>query len=248
MINKSLIITGGASGIAKDTIQYLSTKLKHIYIIDKKDIDLNISNTTFFKCDISKYDQVKKTINHIKNISKNDISFLFSCAGIIEFGTIEESSLELIDLVIDTNVKGTIYILKEVIPIMKENNFGKIVLMGSDQSFIGKRGMSIYGASKGAIAQITKSTALDFAKNNISVNCICPGTIETEKYFEILNKKAEILNKDKQLIHQISEKLQPLGRNGQPREISNLVEFLLSDKSDFITGSLISIDGGYTSQ
>ena len=111
-----------------------------------------------------------------------NIDFLFSCAGVIEFGNVEESSIELIDQVINTSIKGAIYILKEIIPLMKAIKFGKIVLMGSDQSFVSKKNMLIYGASKGAIALLTKSTALDYAKYNINVNRICPGTSETKKY------------------------------------------------------------------
>jgi NAD(P)-dependent dehydrogenase (short-subunit alcohol dehydrogenase family) len=103
--------------------------------------------------------------------------------------------------------------------------------------------MSIYGASKGAIAQLAKSTSLDYEKYNINVNCICPGTIETEKYFESINRKASMYNKDSKLIHESSEKLQPLRRNGKPIEIAHLVEFLISENSKFITGATIPIDG-----
>jgi NAD(P)-dependent dehydrogenase (short-subunit alcohol dehydrogenase family) len=102
--------------------------------------------------------------------------------------------------------------------------------------------------SKAALASIAKTTALDYARYNIRSNAVCPGTIETPLYHQAIDKYCEHSGADKTQIHQEESDLQPLGRLGQPEEVAELVLFLASEKSKFITGSLQVIDGGYTAQ
>lgn len=240
------IVTGGSSGIGAATVKLIAKSIKKVFVLDRKELTYSLENVSFIKCDVSKYEEVKAAFEEISRISK--IGYVFCNAGIIEFGNIETTPQEKIIEIININLVGTIYTLKETLPIMKANNFGRIVLMGSDQSFIGKKNMSIYGATKGAIAQLTKSTALEYAKNNITVNCVCPGTIETETYHDSINNIAKKNNIDPQVIHERTTKLTPLQRNGKPEDVANVVQFLFSEQSSFITGSLIPIDGGYTAQ
>jgi len=131
---------------------------------------------------------------------------------------------------------------------MKANGKGNIVLMGSDQSIVGKGKSSVYGLTKGAIGQLTKSTAIDYAEYNIRVNCICPGTIDTPLLAKAIEGFSWITNLSHDDILYSLESAQPIKRIAKPAEIANVVRFLLSDESSFITGSLISADGGYTCQ
>jgi NAD(P)-dependent dehydrogenase (short-subunit alcohol dehydrogenase family) len=138
--------------------------------------------------------------------------------------------------------------MKYIIPMMIENKQGSIVLMWSDQTFIAKHQSSIYGATKAAIWQLTKSTALDYAQYGIRVNAVCPWTIETPQAIMNARALADIsFDGDIQAAKKELSKWQMIERRGTPDEIANVVLFLLSDKSSFMTGSLVNADGGYTS-
>lgn len=131
---------------------------------------------------------------------------------------------------------------------MKTQGKGNIVLMGSDQSIVGKGKSAVYGLTKGAIGQLTKSTAIDYAEYNIRVNCVCPGTIETPLLNNAVDGFSRMTNSEKGAILESLKNAQPMNRIAQPYEIANVVCFLLSDDSSFMTGSLCSVDGGYTCQ
>lgn len=120
--------------------------------------------------------------------------------------------------------------------------------MGSDQSFVGKGKSSVYGMTKGAIGQLTKSTAIDYAPFNIKVNCICPGTIDTPLLDKAIVKFQSLTGFSSLEIQELLEKAQPINRITKPEEIANVACYLLSDENSFMTGSLIPVDGGYTCQ
>lgn len=123
-----------------------------------------------------------------------------------------------------------------------------MVLIGSDQSFIAKPGNSIYGATKGAIAQLTKAVALENAHYPVRVNCVCPGTIDTPLYRYAVERFVARTGTPLTEIEQELNQAQPLGRIGQASEVANVVDFLLSSQASFITGALIPVDGGYIAQ
>src|SRR5689334_16541524 len=120
--------------------------------------------------------------------------------------------------------------------------------MGSDQTFAGKASSSVYGMTKGAIGQLTKSTAIDYAAYNIRANCICPSTIHTPLLYKAVDVFGGCTSSAKQAVYKDLDKVQPIGRIGKPGEIAAAVAFLLSDENSFMTGSLVSVDGGYVCQ
>ena len=243
--NKIAVITGASSGIGKATRQVLMEKGAVVYNLDLFNDDSN--DAFYINCDVSNYDSVKDAVKNIF-IKHNRIDLLFANAGLHKVGNIEETSIDDFEKILSVNLKGVFYVLKEILPIMKANGKGNIVLMGSDQSIIGKGKSSVYGLTKGAIGQLTKSTAIDYADYNIRVNCICPGTIDTPLLATAIEGFTSITNLSSADILHSLEAAQPIKRIAKPAEIANVVRFLLSDESSFITGSLISADGGYTCQ
>jgi NAD(P)-dependent dehydrogenase (short-subunit alcohol dehydrogenase family) len=244
--DKTIIITGGSSGIGAATVALFSGAGAKVYILDKKKLaDIASQSIYYLECDVSNDDQVKSAIHSI--LHKNPkIDYLFCNAGIHLFANIEESSNEAMQKVFATNLLGTIYCLQQILPRMKQQRYGSIVLMASDQAFIAKEQCAIYGASKAAIAQLAKSTALDYAAYGIRVNCVCPGTIDTPMYQAVLEQFHQKTGLTLATIREeIAEKL-PLKRVGKPEEVAQVVGFLCSDAASFMTGTLVNVDGGYT--
>lgn len=243
--NRIVIITGAASGIGKATRLLLHEKGCIVYNLDI--VQHDDGKGQFIPCDMRNRTQIREAVQQVAN-KEGRIDMLFSNAGVHLFATIEETSDEQLDNLVGINILGTYIILKAVIPYMKQQNKGSIVLMGSDQSFVGKASSSVYGMTKGAVAQLAKSTAIDYAKFNIRVNCICPGTIDTPLLDKAVDHFVAISGQQKNNVLKDLNTIQPAGRIGQPEEIAQAVAFLLSDESSFVTGALLSADGGYVCQ
>nr|WP_294796631.1 SDR family oxidoreductase [uncultured Mucilaginibacter sp.] len=243
--NTVTVITGATTGIGRATLELLRNEGSLVYNLDNAPSAQ--PDPYFIDCDVSNRLNIEQAIKTIYDKEKR-IDFLFSNAGRHLFANIEDTSFEQLETLVGINVMGTFYLLKTVIPLMKQQQKGSIVLMGSDQCFVGKGSSSVYGMTKGAIGQLTKSTAIDYAPFNIRVNCVCPGTIQTP----LLDKAvAQFVNQSGQeaaAVYASLDSAQPLGRIGKPEEIANTVRFLFSDDSSFITGALIAADGGYTCQ
>lgn len=241
-MKKTCIVTGGSSGIGLSIIKLLLANNYQVFNLDLAPSEFG----TFKACDITNVEAVAQIIKSISD--EHSIDVLVSNAGIHFSGTIEDTTEADFECVFNINVKGAYAAIKAVLPSMKANKTGSIIVIASDQALIAKQNSFAYNMSKAALASIAKTTALDYASYNIRSNAVCPGTIETPLYHQAIDKYCESSGADKSLIHQEEEALQPLGRLGQPEEVAELVLFLASDKSTFITGSLQVIDGGYTTQ
>ena len=194
---------------------------------------------------MSDFAQVQSCINQIVE-QEQRIDALICNAGIHLSANIENTSEQAFDQLLAVNVKGAFAAIQATLPSMKEQQSGAIVVIASDQAMIGKTNSFAYNLSKHALASLCKTTALDYAKYNIRINALCPGTIETPLYHNAIDRYCKQSGADKNLVHQEEAALQPLGRLGQPAEVAEYALFLASDKASFVTGSLQLIDGGYT--
>ncbi|HQR02386.1 MAG TPA: SDR family oxidoreductase, partial [Ferruginibacter sp.] len=150
--HKVVVITGAGTGIGKATLELLRSEGALVYNLDYKKPEAD--DPCFIACDVRKKEDIQDAIRIIHEKEKR-IDYLFANAGVHLFATIEETSYEQLESIVATNILGVFYLLKSVLPIMREQQKGSIVLMGSDQAFIGTGSSAVYGMTKGAVGQLT---------------------------------------------------------------------------------------------
>ena len=237
------VVTGGSLGIGLAVVERFAKNGYQVVNLDIRDFDKPVEQAQWMECDVTSESAVSDCITETLN-RFGRIDVLVSNAGMHFSATIEDTSPKDFDRVFSLNVKGAYHAVRAVLPAMKQAKSGAIIIMASDQAIIGKRNSFAYNMSKAALASMAKTTALDYASFNIRANAVCPGTIETPLY----HKYVAASGADKAQVHAEEEAAQPLGRLGQPDEVAAFTYFLASDDAKFITGSLHSIDGGYTAQ
>ncbi|MCC6444938.1 MAG: SDR family oxidoreductase [Armatimonadetes bacterium] len=167
------------------------------------------------------------------------LDILFNNAGIVVQGSVEDTSEEEWDRQIDINLKGVFLGCKYAVPVMRAQGGGVIVNMASVAGIIGIRNRAAYSASKGGVIGLTRAVAADHVGDNIRVNCICPGTIETPSLRDRIASAPDPAAARRQY-----ESRQPIGRLGTPEEIAEAALYLASDAAAFMTGNALAIDGG----
>ncbi len=243
MNNKKVaIITGGASGIGLATAKKLLSEDMAVAIVDLNDKVEEIShefgeNCLGIKCDVSNEDDVKACVSKV--VEKfGHIDYLVANAG-IGGGANKPHEVDISEWnkVVAVNQTGIFLMNKYVICEMLKTGGGAIVNTSSMYGLVGSTTSFAYSATKGAITQMTRSIALTYARDNIRVNAIAPGYVDTP-----------ILAMVPDDIKQVMANQLPIGRLGKDVEIANLISYLLSDNASFITGAIVPIDGGYTAQ
>ena len=249
---KVTIITGAASGIGLATAELFMREGAHVVIADR-DLAAAEKAAAALKtkgkgrcvamaCNVAKATDVEALFAAvIKEFGRVDV--LVNNAGYGIAGTVSETSDEDWDALMDVNVRGVFLCCKHAIKAMKKSGGGVIVNVASVVAAVGIRNRAAYVASKGAVAALTRSIALDYVGDHIRCNAIAPGTIETPYYTEILARAEDPVAIKKGL-----EARQPMGRLGTPDEIASGILFLSCDESRFATGSILTLDGGMTAQ
>jgi NAD(P)-dependent dehydrogenase (short-subunit alcohol dehydrogenase family) len=253
--NKVAIITGGTSGIGKATALLFAEEGAQVVFTGRRAaLGEQVSNEIrqrggrglFLQADHCDTGSCSGVIERtLAEYGRMDI--LFNNAGIVTGGTAETTTDEVWNETLAINVTAVWKMSKLVIPIMKRQGGGVIVNNGSDWSVVAGVDAFPYVVSKGAIGLMTKSMALDFARDNIRVNAVCPGDTLVDRWLE----KGYFDSSDpvslEQAIKDSSDYI-PMGRFGKPEEIARAVLFLASDESSFMTGHLLLVDGGNTAQ
>ena len=247
---KVAIITGAASGIGRASAILFAREGARIALADvdreggeavAAEITREGGAAAFIPCDvIDAEDTVRLARSAIDRYRQIDI--LFNNAGIAGVGSVDETDEGLWDRVMAVNVKGMFLVTKAVAPYMIERRRGVIINMASSIAFVGLARRVSYAASKGAVMAMTLSMAVDFAKHNIRVNAICPGTIHTpfvDRYLRDSYADPE------QGLTEISRR-QLMGRLGTAEDVANAALYVASDEAAFMTGAPLIIDGGLT--
>jgi 3-oxoacyl-[acyl-carrier protein] reductase len=238
--NKVCLVTGAAQGIGRAIVErFANNGAQCVYALDVNAQTLqsafsdhqNVKPVVINICDREAIQYLVESIRE----TYGRIDVLVNNAGVTRDALLEKMTEQDWDFVIDVNLKGVFNLTQAVAPMMMANNYGSIVTMSSVVGTDGNIGQSNYAATKGGVIAMTKGWAKEFARKGAQVraNCVAPGFIETPMTADLPTKVLELMKQKT-----------PLGRMGTAEDITNSVEFLASDKSSFITGQVLKVDGG----
>ena len=247
---KVSIVTGGGSGIGRATCQRFAKEGSSVVVAEineetgQETVDLINNNggaAALFLLDVTDLNSVNKMVS--ETIERYEtIDVLVNNAAAFVMGTVEDASEDDWLRVFKTNVIGYANCIKAVAPVFRKAGGGSIINIASVSSFIAQPKFVPYNASKGAISQLTRCSALDLASDNIRVNAICPGSIETAGATKVnIGLGLDPVEANKALAEEALMK-----RMGKPEEIASVALFLASEDSSFMTGTHIVVDGGAT--
>jgi meso-butanediol dehydrogenase/(S,S)-butanediol dehydrogenase/diacetyl reductase len=242
LTNKVAIVTGGGSGIGRAIAVAFAREGASVVICGRDGKKLEaVAHKIGSAClavpaDVSRPNDIEKLVSAaIKKFQR--VNSLVNNAGLLVAGTAESLSEDQWDQTFNTNVRGLWLLTRAALPHMRAAGGGSIINIGSVLSFLGARNRVAYAASKGAVLAMTRAMALDHAAENIRVNCICPGIVETEMVAAFAMD--EDARRKRLALH-------PAGRFGQPEDVAGLAVYLASDESSWVTGAAFPVDGGYS--
>jgi NAD(P)-dependent dehydrogenase (short-subunit alcohol dehydrogenase family) len=246
---KVAIVTGASSGIGRAAVELFAAEGAVVIAADVIDdagrhlvdeLAKQGSTCVYAHADVSKESDVAAVV-HLALSQYGRLDVLFNNAGIEgEQAPTAEATIDNWERVIDINLKGVFLGLKHGIQAMLRGGGGSIVNNASVAGLVGFAGIPAYCASKGGVVQLTRTAALEYAAQGIRVNCLCPGVIDTPMVQRFTQANPEMLGALTQM--------EPVGRLGRAREVAELALFLASDRSSFITGAVIPVDGGFVAR
>jgi NAD(P)-dependent dehydrogenase (short-subunit alcohol dehydrogenase family) len=243
---KVAIVTGGASGIGAATVRLFVEEGARVVIADMqrergealaKELG---AAATFVSCEVRQEDQVKRAVDTATE-RWGRLDCIFNNAGFGgALGPVEDIPVEEFDLTFDVLVRGVFLGMKHAIPALRERGGGSIINTGSIAGVTTGRGPIVYSAAKAAVIHLTKAAAMQLGPDLIRANCICPGVIATPLAANTVGRPDSLIE---ERIGDFAA-LQPIPRPGLPEDIAQMALFLASDRSSFVTGQAIVVDGG----
>ncbi|MCD1160921.1 SDR family NAD(P)-dependent oxidoreductase [Peribacillus castrilensis] len=246
MTKRMAFITGAGSGIGREISKKLASRNINVIVADinLKNAEETVSlieksgfEARAVHCDVTKLESVKKAVEESVNYYHR-IDILVNNAGWDKVEPFLKSDPSTWKRIIDINLLGQIHTSKEILPLMIENGYGKVVNIASDAARVGSSGEAVYSAAKGGVIAFTKTIAREMARHKLNINCIAPGPADTPLFQEIGSYNEGIAG--------ALEKAIPFRRLAQPEDIASAVAYFVSEEAGYITGQTLSVNGGLT--
>jgi 2-hydroxycyclohexanecarboxyl-CoA dehydrogenase len=241
--SKIAVVTGAGQGIGRGIAQKLAAEGATVVVTDVNEVSAKEtaaslgSDAVGIVTDVTSRDSVDAMVSLVMN-QFGRIDVLVNNAGWDKVGPFVESDPADWDRIIQINLYGVFNTSRAVLPVMAEQGSGSVVNLGSDAGRVGSSGEAVYSAAKGGVIAFTKATAREMARNQVNVNCVCPGPTDTALFASV--------GGDNPKLREALTKAIPFRRLGQPGDLANAVAFLVSDDANFITGQTVSVSGGLT--
>lgn len=249
LAGKSAVITGGGTGIGQAIALAFAREGAQVAIAGRRKNKLEETlrlmqeagcSALALECDVTKAADTERAVKSAE-AAFGKVDVLVNNAGAISVSTVESIAEDDWDRVMATNVKGPYLMSRAALPAMRRAGGGSIINVGSVLGIVAIRDRAAYCASKGAVSMLTRAMALDHARDNIRVNCVCPSIVESDMTQNLFAETEAGRNARDNRLATI-----PLGRFGKPTDIAGLTVFLASEESSWMTGTVIPVDGGVT--
>jgi NAD(P)-dependent dehydrogenase (short-subunit alcohol dehydrogenase family) len=244
---KVALVTGGAMGIGEATAATLCELGARVAVLDRDSergsgvaarLVKEGHSASFHACDVADAERVRVAIDEAVR-EHGALHVVAHCAGIQRYGDVVATSLDVWRETLAVNLDGCFHVARSALPHLVAAGGGSIVIVGSVQTIAAVGSSAAYVTAKHALAGLTRSIALDFAKKNVRANCVMPGAIDTPMLRASVN-----LAPDPEAVLRECARAHPLGRIGRPEEVARAIAFLASEWASFITGATLAVDGG----
>lgn len=240
MERKNVLVTGASKGIGKSIAMTLVDAGYNVYICARNDallkqVVLEIGASGYFVADLTKSDACKTLVDSMLRIA-GSIDVLINNAADYVYSTVEKTTEEAVTRLLALNIAAPFLLAKHIVPSMKKNNWGRVVNIGSISGVVGEANASLYSMTKSSLIGFTKALALELAQDNITVNTISPGWVDTGLAENAVSASDFTYEEEIDMI--------PQRRFIQPIEIANLVKYLISDDAKGLTGQNVSLCAG----
>ncbi|HET9373987.1 MAG TPA: SDR family oxidoreductase [Chthoniobacterales bacterium] len=241
LAGKTALVTAAAQGIGRATAETFAREGAQVIAADINEVALSdLQNVQALKLDVTRPEMIAECAARI-----GQIDILFNCAGFVHAGSIQDCTEEEWDFGMMLNVRSMFRMIKAFLPGMIEKGGGSIINISSVAGLKGVPNRFLYSVTKAAVVGLTKSIAVDYIRQKVRCNAICPGTVESPSLSQRIAAQAQLEGKSEAEVLAGFVARQPMGRLGRPGEIAALAVYLASDESAFTTGQVHIIDGGW---